>query len=313
MIYEKPPTTFEEQLAIFMQRGLIVPDEQIPFALQCLEHHNYYRLSAYRFPLSNPESRDEFLPDTTFDQLWGLYSFDRQLRLLVMEGVKRLEISARTHWTYHFAHEYGTQAYERPELFYNQRRHEHGMEKLDGELARSDEVFVSHYRNQYEMTRPPIWAACEVMSFGLLSRFYENIKSSKVRKKIARTYELFPDTMKSLLQHSVYIRNLCAHHSRLWNRRFTVTLALPERQPTDLVASFNPEANRRIYNTLVMLAHVVNIIEPENHWSRRLRALLHAQTFPVTERMGFPVDWETRPIWNTKAQQHSPKNEGTPS
>lgn len=300
MIYEKPPTTFEEQLAILMQRGLVVPDEQIPFALQCLEHHNYYRLSAYRFPLSNPENPDEFMPGTTFAQLWGLYSFDRQLRLLVMEGVKRLEISVRTHWTYNLAHEFGSQAYEKPEIFHHRKRHEDAMEKLDGELQRSDEVFVSHYRDRYEMERPPIWVACEVMSFGLLSRFYENIKSFKVRKQIARTYQLFPDTMKSLLQHAVYIRNLCAHHSRLWNRRFTITLALPANQPNELVESFNPEEDRRLYNTLVMLAHVVNIIEPENHWSHRLRALLHAQTFPVTERMGFPDDWETRPIWQKK-------------
>lgn len=300
MNFEKPPTTFEEQLAILIQRGLVVDD--VLFALQCLEHHNYYRLSAYRFPLADPEKPDFFLPGTTFEQLWGLYCFDRQLRLLVMEGVKRLEISARTHWTYNLAHEYGSQAYENSDLFYNRRRHATALEKLDGELRRSDEVFISHYRDCYEMNRPPIWVACEVMSFGLLSRFYENIKSAKVRKQIARTYELFPDTMKSLLLHAVYIRNLCAHHSRLWNRRFTITLALPERQPSELIASLNPAEDRRIYNTLVMLAHVVDIIEPENHWSHRLRALIHAQTFPVTERMGFPADWETRPIWQKKAE-----------
>jgi len=296
MNFEKPPTTFDEQLAILIQRGLVVPDEDIPFALQCLEHHNYYRLSAYRFPLADPEQPNCFLPGTTFEQLWGLYCFDRQLRLLVMEGVKRLEISARTHWTYNLAHEYGSQAYENSSVFYNRGRHATALEKLDGEFRRSDEVFISHYRDRYNMERPPIWVACEVMSFGLLSRFYENIKSFKVRKQIARTYELFPDTMKSLLLHAVYIRNLCAHHSRLWNRSFTITLALPERQPAELVASLNPAEDRRIYNTLVMLAHIVNIVEPSNHWGHRLRALIHAQTFPVTERMGFPADWETRPI-----------------
>ena len=76
--------------------------------------------------------------------------------------------------------------------------------------------------------------------------------------------------------------------------------AMPQHRLTALVASLNPAEDRRIYNTLVMLAHVVNIVEPENHWGHRLRALIHAQTFPVTERMGFPDDWETRPIWQKK-------------
>jgi abortive infection bacteriophage resistance protein len=139
------------------------------------------------------------------------------------------------------------------------------------------------------------------MSFGLLSRFYENYKRISDRKKIARAFDLFPETLKSLLEHATYIRNLCAHHSRLWNRKFTITLALPQH-PARIVESLNPVEDRRIYNTLVVLAHVVDVVEPENHWAHRLLALLRAQTLPVTQHMGFPDDWETRPIWNQRAR-----------
>jgi len=219
-----------------------------------------------------------------------------------MEGVKRLEISARTNVAYTLAHTFGVFSYEDPAFFHNRYRHTKGLATLDEELRRSKEVFVHHYHNEYGLPRPPIWAACEVMSFGLLSRFYENIKADRVRKTIAAEYELMPKTMRSLLLHAVYVRNLCAHHSRLWNRRFTITLSLPEHRPSDLVACLNPGEDRRIYNTLVMLAHVVNIVEPENHWSHRLRALIHSQAFPVTTHMGFPADWEDRPIWQKKKE-----------
>lgn len=295
MPFNKLPKTYAEQVAILIGRGLLVPDGD--FAEHCLRHHNYYRLSAYRFAFTDLGNPDQFIAGTTFDDLWGLYCFDRRLRLLVMEGVKRLEISVRTNVAYTLAHSYGVFAYEDPAYFHNRFRHTKGLATLDDELGRSKEIFVKHYQKEYNLQRPPIWAACEVMSFGLLSRFYENIKADRVRKTIAAEYELTPPTMKSLLRHAVYVRNLCAHHSRLWNRRFTITLALPQHRPATLLSSLHAVEDRRIYNTLTMLAHVVNIVEPENHWSHQLRALLHAQTYPVTQHMGFPADWESRAIW----------------
>jgi len=280
MSYNKPPRTYQEQLSILQSRGLVVDNEA--FALHCLEHYNYYRISAYRFTLTLPGDLDSFLPGTTFADLWGLYCFDRQLRLLVMEAVKRLEISVRAHWAYHLGHAYGALAYEDPSVFRNPRRHTSALGKLDDELGRSREAFVTHFRGQYNMSRPPIWAACEIMSFGLLSRFYENLKSNRDRKAIAHAFSLSPGILESLLKHASYVRNLCAHHSRLWNRRFTLTVQLPQHNPHPVVDSLNPNADRRVYNTLVLLAHIVDIVEPENHWAHRLMALIKAQrTFVV--------------------------------
>jgi abortive infection bacteriophage resistance protein len=78
MAFSKPPRTFPEQLEILKGRGLTVTDES--FALHCLAHHNYYRLSAYRLPLAAANDPDQFKPGATFEQLWGLYCFDRHLR-----------------------------------------------------------------------------------------------------------------------------------------------------------------------------------------------------------------------------------------
>ena len=295
MSYTKPPCSYEQQLDILKSRGLVVHDEGK--ALHCLEHHNYYRLSAYRCVLTQQGSSDQFIDGATFDQLWSLYCFDRELRLLVMEAVKRLEISVRAHWAYTLGHKYGAQAYEDVSVFRNPGRHTSALCKLDDELRRSHEVFVSHFRQQYNMVRPPIWAACEIMSFGLLSRFYENLRRESDKKAIARVYDLSANGLKSLLEHAVYVRNLCAHHSRLWNRRFTITVALPKNRPNSLVESLNPAADRRVYNTLTLLAHIVNIVEPENHWKDRMRRLIEDQNIPVTEHMGFPDNWKDSPLW----------------
>ncbi len=295
MSCNKPPKTYPEQLEILKSRGLIVSDE--PRALHCLEHHNYYRLSAYRFALTVPGNPDQFLPGTTFDDLWGLYHFDRTLRQLVSEAVKRVEISVRAKWAYVLGHAHGPQAYEHAPVFNRPQRHTDALARLDEELNRSDEVFVSHYRGKYQMPRPPIWAACEVMSFGLLSRFYENIKRDRDRKQIANTYGLSTDNLKSLLEHCVYVRNLCAHHSRLWNRRFTVTVQLPRSSPAPVIPNLHPPEDRRLYNTLVLLAHMVSVIEPAAVWPMRLLQHLLTLKPGLQSNMGFPADWRQRPLW----------------
>ena len=310
MSFSKPPRTYPEQLSILESRGLVIDNRD--FALHCLEHHNYYRISAYRFTLSAPANPDEFLPGTTFSDLWGLYCFDRQLRLLVMEALKRLEISVRSHWAYVLGHTHGSQAYESQTVFRNAYRHANALGKLDEELGRSREAFVNHFQSQYQMTRPPIWAACEVMSFGLLSRFYENMAHDKDRKAIAQVFNLSPANLESLLKHASYVRNLCAHHSRLWNRRLTLTIQLPKHHPEDVVGSLHPPKNRQIYNTLVLLTNIVDIVEPEYHWTHRLLALIRAQRVPVIEHMGFPEDWETRPVWMKHAHAFRVAAKGTP-
>lgn len=289
----KPFKTYSEQLQLLKNRGLEINDEA--FALHILKHHNYYRLSAYRFPFQ--DTPDSFRQGTRFDDLWDLYCFDRILRHLVSEACKAVELSVRARWAYVLSQSHGPQAYENVSLFRPQNLHTKNLYTLDRELSRSTEVFVSHYENQYGMTRPPIWAVSEIMSFGLLSRFYNTIKHDKDKKAIAATYDLSIGGLKSFLEHAVYLRNLCAHHSRLWNRRFTITVALPTKHPAGLKSSLHPAEDRRIYNSLVLLGFMLGVVEPQSDWRTRLRSHLETLNGPSHSEMGFPHDWRTRDFW----------------
>ena len=304
--YTKAATSYADQIAIMASRGLVVGNQV--FATHCLTHHNYYRLSAYRFPLSVSGNPDLFLPGTTFEQLWALYEFDRQLRHLVIEASKRVEISVRSRWAYEVGHKLGPQAYENPNNFSDAVEHTKTLSKLDDELRRSEEKFVKHFKDTYNTKRPPIWAACEVISFGQTSNLYDLLADAKLRQAIADTYGLDEKALVSFLHHLNIVRNTCAHHARLWNRQFTVTMQPPLSKPATLIPNLdpvpavsatipNPKAPNRIYNTLVMLAHLTEIIQPEIRWRHRLRDLIKAQTFPVTSHMGCPHNWLARPIW----------------
>jgi abortive infection bacteriophage resistance protein len=293
--FTKPALTYDQQIHLLRSRGLLVADE--PMARRCLTHHNYYRLSAYRFPLSEPTDSHQFLPGTTFEQLWGLYCFDGALRLLVTEAVKRVELSTRSRFAYEFGHAYGAHSYADATHFRNPKKHAATLKKIDAEISRSKEDFILHFRNTHGLTRPPIWAACEVMSFGNVSFLYSIIGLDRDKKRIASTYGLSISDFGSLLHHIAYIRNICAHHARLWNRRFTITVELPKKKPAALIPSLHPTERQRIYNSLVLLSHMMNTIQPDSRWASRVRQLIEAQTFPVTQHMGFPSDWQSRPIW----------------
>lgn len=94
MRFDKPPFTYEQQLDQLIQRGMQCTDRNK--ALHYLAHLNYYRLAAYWRPFEKGNADHRFQPDTSFDDALNLYVFDRELRLLVMDAIERVEVSVRT-------------------------------------------------------------------------------------------------------------------------------------------------------------------------------------------------------------------------
>lgn len=298
----KPPLPYPEQLDRLKSRGLEVPDES--FALHILAHHNYYRLSAYRFSFAVVGHPDQFRPGTTFTQLWDLYHFDRSLRQLVLEACKRVEISARSRLAYEVGHQLGALAYLENRHFSNPLEHARTLTKLDAEMTRSKEEFIKHHKDSLRMPWPPIWVLVEVASFGSISKLLAGLEPPALRQSIADTYHLDEKTFCSLFHHLSILRNTAAHHSRLWNRRFTFTFQLPRKKPPHLAPNFNltrtPLGNpnqRRIYNSLVLLVHLVQVIEPSSTLPCRLAHLLVSLDPALQPEMGFPADWQSRPLW----------------
>lgn len=293
----KATLTYAEQLDLLISRGLIVNDEA--HALHCLANYNYYRLSIYWRCFTESGDHDHFKAGTTFEQIWELYNFDRGLRKLVNEACKRLEISARSRWAYELGQEYGPQAYEDPAVFNSAQNHTKLLAGLDAHFAQSKEDFVLHYKSKHQH-RPEIWIVVELFDFGRFRYFYNVTKRAQTRKRIADHYELPEATFCSLLTVCNYLRNICAHHSRLWNRKLTYKLTLPEKKPPTLIPNlrYSPDddenESRKIYNSLVILSHLNQIIEPQGDWT--LRLITHLQTLPpeLIPDMGFPADWQTR-------------------
>lgn len=291
--FNKPPTTYAQQLALLMQRGMCVDDaDRAAFYLQ---HLNYYRLGAYWLPFEADHGSHRFVAGTSFDDVLNLYIFDRELRLLLLDAIERFEVSVRSLWAYHLAHEHGPHAHLDPVLALKAPRWRANLDRLTDEVDRSDETFIRHLTRTYREDLPPVWAVCEVMSLGLLSRWYNNLKPMATRRAIASVYLTDQRVLESWLHHLTFIRNLCAHHSRLWNREFTITPELPRTKPANL-ASECVAGSRKLYNTLLILLHLMDVIAPAHHWRARLVTLIETHKPPVAA-MGFPADWIERDPW----------------
>ncbi len=223
--------------------------------------------------------------------------FDRELWLLVMDAIERLEVSIRTQWADNLAHRDDPHAYLEAAIFKNASVHQRCMSKLKEELGRSKEVFVSHYQNNYaDPELPPIWAVVEVMSLGQLSKWVSGLSRGQDRQAIAKNYGIDEIVLISFLHHLTIVRNICAHHGRLWNRRFGFQAKMP-RKPKPLQQSLNPEQAKYLYNTLVMLVHFMDIISPDHHWKLRLIALFEKHPIVSHKSMGFLSGWLFYPIW----------------
>lgn len=291
--FTKPATTYAEQVALLQKRGMVIEDPaQVEFYLQ---HLNYYRLGAYWLPFEADHGSHTFRPGTHFGDVLNLYIFDRELRLLVLDAIERIEVSVRGQWAYQMAHQHSPHSHLDSTLAHKQWHWQSNLDKLTKEVERSDETFIQHLTQTYSEALPPVWAVCEVMSLGVLSRWYGNLKPMPTRREIANVYRIDQRVMESWMHHLTYIRNTCAHHSRLWNRDFTITPELPKSKPAHLVGEFIG-GSRKLYNTLVILLHFMDIIAPKHHWRQRLISLIAGHAAPVSA-MGFPKDWEQKAIW----------------
>lgn len=298
--FTKPPKSFSEQVDKLKAHGLDIPDpDKAEFYLSQL---NYYRFAAYCLPFEQDHATHKFRMGTRFDDVLNLYVFDRELRLLVLDAIERFEVSLRTQMAYHLSHIHDTaHPHLSPEIFFNPVTYGGSIGKLAQDVRNSKEEFIKHLTRKYEELLPPVWAVVELMTMGQLSRWYANIRARSDRQAIAQSYGVDEIILTSFCQHLTTVRNHSAHHARLWNRDFTVTMTLPKKGRDELVNGVyhlpdNDRRKRKLYNALVMLAHLMDVINPGHHWKPRLIQLIEIHNID-TRRMGFPAGWQERAIW----------------
>jgi abortive infection bacteriophage resistance protein len=295
MKYTKPAFTFDEQAERLLKRGLQADRNQLVLRLQSI---SYYRLSGYLYPFRNPD--DTYKSGTTLDLICRRYTFDRQLRLNVLDAVERIEVALRANLVSIYAKQYGPFGYFDPQNLPNLTLEKHTglIRKISEEYFKSKETFVLHFLKKYgdHHQLPPIWMTSELMSFGTLLTFFRGLPKP-MKQSLASRFNIADDVFESWLTAINGVRNICAHHARLWNRTLGYKPLIPRGSkniqwhiPTEI-------SNDRIFGTLTVLKFCLNQVAPQSAWPNRFKQLL--LTYPEIPKpsMGIPSNWEECPIW----------------
>lgn len=298
MQYNKPAFTIAQQIAQLESRGLFFPDKRL--AEQYLSNISYYRLEGYWWPLQSDKINHIFKPNSRFDTVIDIYDFDRELRLIVLNMIERIEIGLRTRLIYQLSLAYGPWWFEDVSLFSNAQLWQKHLDDLKKEIDRSHEVFIGEHFRKYatDSRYPPAWKSLEVISFGLLSKLYKNLRNNLPEKDlIAKSLGTGNHTfLESWLQLISVVRNIAAHHGRLWNRRLSVRPRLLKRAPHPWLSQQPPNANS-IYVALCCMKYLLHAISPNNHFATGLAALFANYSNIDLRPMGFPSEWKSEPLW----------------
>jgi len=244
--YTKAPFTYQQQLELLESRGLTISNSQE--AAKLLKQVNYYRFSAYCVPFQKP--RDTFIPGTTFEKIVELYRLDEDLRIAVFAALTPVEILLRTRIAYKLSHKYSTFAHYNLSIYQDEDDGREWLAELDKAVNDSKEQFIQHYKDKYSnYPQLPLWMAIEIISLGSLSRFFSFLTLEN-RELICAVFEINHIVLKSWLHTITYLRNICAHHGRLWSRVFSILPLIPDKHKEWQDVHFN---NQKLFATVAIL------------------------------------------------------------
>ena len=306
---------------------MLIDDEK--HAAEFLEAVSFFRLTPYMRPFQhNTDAAHEFRSGTRMSSLTRLYDFDRRLRLLVMDAVEHIEVAARAALSNYMGPHHGAHWYMDPRVFRHDFRHqalidtilrkqeisrrdyERECSRIDQsntlqtritqlKKARRKESYARHYGLTYDQPAlMPGWAAMEEITFGELSHLFKGLARATDKKAVARTWGLPAPLVESWLHTLTTVRNICAHHARLWNRELGIRPELAKAASClGPAAMHKAGAPARIFTIVCIITLLIRRIRPMAGWEEALHILI--LDFPDVDltAMGFPMDWRQDIFW----------------
>ena len=325
--YAKPWLPVDAQMAKLADRGVQIP---VPDACRkLLWAVGYYRLTGYLYPLRESELladaagetrliiHSSYRPGTSIQIAEELISFDRSLRMLVLEGIERIEVSLRMQIGYvlgrkspfahldpeNFVDSFTDEQVDRATGESAPSRHHQWIERVTHRKAESKEAFVVHFRTKYD-EKMPIWALTELLELGQLGVLYRGLNNSFATTIAAHYGAPTKKVLASWISSINYIRNVSAHHARLFNRKLVAAPGRPKIGAVPVLDHLRNGSTTKevfgLYNALAVMAYLLHTTDPDSGWPTRLSQLI--SSFPASPliditSMGIPDGWSTLDLW----------------
>lgn len=314
--YNKPYLSIPQQIQHLQDKGLLF--HNIQYAQMVLKHIAYYRLSGY-FAHFQDINSNRFYANIYFEDVGKLYEFDVKLRLLILDAIGIIEISMRCCLIDNFADfkPYNPFILNNADIFEPKSKNLQSF--YDGKAkcwGRSKEDFVKHFNYKYAFS--PIWVEIETWTMGTIRDCIISLKPQYLHAMTKHFQCQDYNKLKNWTRCLVSLRNISAHHGRLWNKEL-LGINLAGKQfdfhehimtHTKNIKDYNIQnqtninSNRKVYMYCIMIWHILKIVQPDSDWNIRLRDLM--KTLPThmphvgLVNMGFANDWQQQQFWGLK-------------
>ena len=214
--------TLDEQLGIFKSKGLTINDEEE--ARNILLKENYFFINGYRRVLMVSSKEKKFVKGATFDELYAIFMFDRELRNILFKNLLIVENNIKSIISYKLSVKYGYKEknYLKESNFTTDNKDKRRVSDVINKMKRQIRVnsqnhsATLHYVTNYGYI--PLWVLVKVLSFGLINELYGILKPED-QKEIADLYDVQMEDMEIYLSLLANYRNLCAHEDIVFDHR----------------------------------------------------------------------------------------------
>ena len=211
---EKTFKSLDEQIAILRSKGLIVNNEDN--AKEILLRENYFFLTGYRFLFMRSLNDRRFIEGTTFEELYAMFIFDRQLRNILFKNILVVENNLKSILSYVVSKNHGFKEknYLNPNNFVHDPARTRQINDLIHKMKRQISIngkqhsATNHYMSNYGYI--PLWIVVKVLSFGIVGELYTILQYDD-KKEIADHFKVDIDNLEEYLPILANYRNLCAH------------------------------------------------------------------------------------------------------
>ena len=163
---------------------------------------------------------------------------------------------------------------------------------------------------------PPAWKSFELLTFNSLLSILKNTADFKDLIPISKSLGLNHKLLISWIESFVYIRNICAHHGRLWNIKLTIspTWIKSPKQPwidrweNEVKNEQTSDKELKIYAVICCILYCLKSINPYSNYGKEVVELLSKYKEVDIRHMGFPKDWESQPLWISITNGKNPVN-----
>lgn len=256
--------TNEELLEYLESKNVIIKNKTS--ALKKLEKYTYYSIiNSYKYNFK--DSNNNYLPNVSFEEIYALYEFDKNLKLIMLKYALEVESLIKSLMSNHISNIYGVDDYLNANNLDNKANlmvRKKLIDKINEDINHNYGIHlaITHYKDNYGFVPP--FVLTKILTFGVISSYYGLLKQSD-RQIIAKKFKISDALLKQILKCLTNVRNICAHNDRLFCYRDKYTLKFKEID-TNYVIKDN-------LTNLYMMIRAMQIILDKRQYNSLVKAI----------------------------------------